>query len=293
MLRTKKIILLVTVFVLAGVAVFAIAQNSGGRNKRAVTLYFLSADRGTIAGYEESFSEEDGRLLYKAVAESLIKGPKSNRYAAIADKETTVKSIENDGGRLTVDFSEKFKESEALAVYAVIKTFSQLPEVSAVKVTANGTDILNSGFIAGNDINLESDDDCALTLHLYFADREKQKLCGEYRKINILGTQQIEQYIVSELIKGPKTKGHERLLPKNTDIVSVETTDGTCYVNFKKSVSSKASRELMIYSIVNSLTERSGVDCVQFLIDGKKSDTGGTPDISAPLYRNEKLIDSN
>ena len=109
-------------------------------------------------------------------------------------------------------------------------------------------------------------------------------------KINILDTQPIEQYIIAELIKGPKVKGHIRLLPKEADIVSAETTDGTCYVNFKKSFSSKESRELMIYSIVNSLTERNSVECVQFLIDGKKSDNAGTPDISAPLYRNETLI---
>jgi len=293
MLRTKKIILLVTCFLLAGIAVFAIAHNSGGKDKQLVTLYFLSADKSTITGYEEEFSEEDNGLLYKAVAESLIKGPKSNRYTAVIESDTELKSIKNEDGKLTVDFSKNFKKTELLAVYAVIKTFSQLPDVESVKVTADGKDILGCGFVASNDINLESDDDCALTVHLYFADEDKNKLVGEYRKINILDTQQIEQYIVAELIKGPNVKGHERLLPKNTEIVSVETTDGTCYVNFKKSVSSEASRELMIYSIVNSLTERSGVDCVQFLVDGKKIDGSDSPKIAEPLYRNEKLIEKN
>lgn len=290
MLRTKKIILLVTCFVLAGIAVFTIAHNSGGKDKQTVTLYFLSADGGTVIGYEEDFSAASNKRLYEAVADNLIKGPKSNRYTAVMDKDTKLNGIENEDGKLTVDFSEEFAKSDMLAVYAVIKTFSQLPDVESVKVTADGEDVLGCGFVASSDINLESDDDCALTVHLYFADEGENKLVGEYRKINILDTQQIEQYIVAELIKGPKVKGHMRLLPKNTEIVSVETTDGTCYVNFKKSVSSKVSRELMIYSIVNSLTERSGVDCVQFLVDGKKIDNSDIPYISEPLYRNEKLI---
>ena len=126
MLRTKKIILLVTCFLLAGIVVFTIAHNSGGKDKQSVTLYFLSADKSTITGYEEEFSEEDTELLYKAVAESLIKGPKSNRYTAVMESDTELKSIKIEDGKLTVDFSKNFKKTERLAVYAVIKTFSQL-----------------------------------------------------------------------------------------------------------------------------------------------------------------------
>lgn len=290
MLRTKKIILLVTVFILAGIAVFTIANKNKANGKIDVTLYFVSADKGSVIGYEKAFSAENSEALYKAVAESMAKGPKSNRYTAIIDKNTVINSIENNEGNLTIDFSADYAKSELLSVYALIKTFSQLPDVNAVMITAAGQDVLGHGFITGDEINLESDDDCATTVHLYFTDEDKQELVGEYRKINILDTQPIEQYILQELIKGPKIKGHKRLLPKDADIVSAETTDGTCYVNFKKSVSSKESRELMIYSIVNSLTERGDIDCVQFLIDGKKSDNGGAPDISAPLYRNESLI---
>ena len=290
MLRTKKIVLLTACFLLAGIAVFTVAGRNKGKGRQDVMLYFLSADKGTVTGYKKEFPAENNELLYKEVAESLIKGPKSKRYTAIMDKNTQLGGITSYDGNLTVDFSADYAQAGLLSFYAVIKTFSQLPEVKAVMVTAAGNDVLGRGFITGDEINLESDDDCAVTLHLYFADEEKQSLVGEYRKISILDTQPIEQYIVTELIRGPKIKGHIRLLPKNADMVSAETTDGTCYVNFKKSFSSKVSRELMIYSIVNSLTERRNIDCVQFLVDGKKSDTGGTPDISAPLYRNESLI---
>lgn len=290
MLRTKKIVWLIIVFVIAGIAVFTIANKSKNRGRTDVMLYFLSADKSSISGYEKEFSQENNNELYKAVSESLIKGPKGKRYTALMDKNTQAQDITNEDGNLTVDFSEEYGESELLSTYAIIKTFAQLPDVKAVMVTCDGVDVLGRGFIKGDEINLESDDDCAVTVHLYFTDDDKQKLIGEYRKINILDTQPIEQYIIAELIKGPKVKGHTRLLPKEADIVSAETTDGTCYVNFKKSFSSKESRELMIYSIVNSLTERNSVSCVQFLIDGKKSDNGGTPDISVPLYRNESLI---
>ena len=290
MLRTKKIVILITVFVLAGIAVFTIANKNKGGGRTAVTLYLLSSDKSTVSEYSKAFSEKSSDKLYRAVAESLIKAPNKKKYTAVADKDTEIKSIKNDNGNLTIDFSAEYANSELISTYAVIKTFSQLKDVNAVKVTVNGRDILGLGYVTGDEINFESDDDCATTVLLYFADENKGNLVSEYRKINVLDTQPIEQYILNELIRGPKAKGHIGLLPKNTDVVSVETTDGTCYVNFKKSLESKESQELMIYSVVNTLTERNGVDCVQFLIDGKKSDNAGTFDISAPLYRNESLI---
>ncbi|MBQ6908057.1 MAG: GerMN domain-containing protein [Clostridia bacterium] len=290
MLRTKKIVILITVFVLAGIAVFTIANKNKGGGKTAVTLYLLSSDKSTVCEYSKAFSEKSSDGLYMAIAESLIKAPNNKKYTAVADKNTEIKSIKNDNGNLTIDFSAEYADAELISTYAVIKTFSQLTDVNAVKVTANGRDVLGLGYVTGDEINLESDDDCATTVLLYFADEDKGKLVSEYRKINVLDTQPIEQYILNELIRGPKAKGHIGLLPKNTDLVSVETTDGTCYVNFKKSLSSKENQELMIYSVVNTLTERNGVNCVQFLIDGKKSDNAGTPDISMPLYRNESLI---
>ena len=289
MLRTKKIVLLITVFVLAGVAVFTIASKNKSGRKKEVTLYYLNADKSTVSEYKKEFSETDSDSLLAAVAESLIKTPKNKKLSAVSDKNTQINKIERDGGNITIDFSKEYAKAELISTYAVIKTLSGLPDVDAVMVTVNGRDVLGNGYVTGDEINLESDDDCATTVLLFFADEKKEKLVPEYRKISILDTQPIEQYILAELIKGPKVKGHIGLLPKNTDIVSAETTDGVCYVNFKKSLSAKEQQELMIYSVVNSLTARSDVNSVQFLIDGKKSDNAGAPDISVPLYRNESL----
>ncbi|MBR4173170.1 MAG: GerMN domain-containing protein [Clostridia bacterium] len=289
MLRTKKIVLLVTVFVLAGVAVFTIASKNKAGRKTEVTLYYLNADKSTVSEYKKEFSEKNSDSLLSAVAESLIKAPKNKKFSSVADKNTQINKIERDGGNITIDFSKEYAQMELISTYAVIKTLSGLPDVNAVMVTVHGRDVLGNGYVTGDEINLESDD-CATTVLLFFADENKEKLVPEYRKISILDTQPIEQYILAELIKGPKVKGHIGLLPKNTDIVSAETTYGVCYVNFKKSLSVKEQQELMVYSIVNSLTARSNVNCVQFLIDGKKSDNAGAPDISVPLYRNESLV---
>lgn len=296
-MHNKKIFIFILILAAIGVVIFNFAER-GGDNENEVTLYFFNREGTAVVPLESKVSAKKQNELYDEVAEKLIKGPSGKDYTPIMEKDVAVSSIYNNGGNLTVDFSEKYAESGLLSTYAVIKTFSKLPGVERVKVTTGGRNITEStelsDFMSGDEINTESDDYSATGIRLYFADSEKKKLVAEYRKINITDTQPIEQYIVTELIKGPKNESNTRLLASNTGIVSVETTDGTCYVNFKqdfidKNSASEDTVRLVVYSVVNSLTERENVHNVQLLIDGKKTEKFAGVDISGLLVRNENL----
>ena len=153
-----------------------------------------------------------------------------------------------------------------------------------------GSDGVELGFVSGDYINTESDEDTATGVRLYFANSDKSELVMEYRKINIVDTKPVEQYVVSELIKGPKIKGNERLLASDTKVLSVETTDRICYVNFKEGFLEKnatSGSKLVADSIVRSLTGLNNVDSVQFLIDGKKTEKIGDTDISGLFVKEE------
>lgn len=184
-----------------------------------------------------------------------------------------------------------------MCTYAVIKTFSRLQGVIGVKVTVDGTEIVGTdgvalGFVNGEDINTESAEDTATGIRLYFTNSSKNELVMEYRKINIVDTQAVEQYIVTELIKGPKIKGNERILSADTKILSVETTDGICYVNFKKGFIEKnttppGGTKLLVDSLVKSLTSLKNVNGVQLLVEGKKVEKLGDTNISG-IFEKEK-----
>ncbi len=294
MSKTKKIIWLIILFLAASAIVFGIAKINNNGNTENITLYFFNRDKSALAAAEKEIPSPGSEELYKNIAEALIKGPADKKYNPIMDKTVKLNRIEKNGDRLCIDFSQEYKSAGPLTSYAVIKTYCQLNDISAVKITAGGEDVNAYGYINGDDINLESDDDCATGITLYFADSSKTKLIKEFRKINITDTQPVEQYIINELLKGPKNKGNTKLLSSDTGVLSVETTDGTCYVNFKKdfitkNASSPDTEKLVIYSIVNSLTERDNIANVQFLIDGKKTDKFGGTDISELFYRNDKL----
>ena len=301
MRNNKKIIWIMALFLIAATVLFSIAKRDGEFDAKEVSLYFLNRDSSAFAVVTKEFQAETDDELYAKVADAMIKGTSGKKYTNVIGKDVKVNSIVNDAGTLTVDFSREYAGTELLNTYAVIKTFARLPNVKQVKITVNGQEIKKSdgtplGLVKNDEINTESDDDCATGLRLYFANAKKDALVMEYRQINITDTQPIEQYIVTELIKGPKYKNSEKLLSQETGVLSVETTDGICYVNFKqdfidKNISSADLSRLIIYSIVNSLTERDHIKSVQFLVDGKKTEKFGDFNISELFVRNEELME--
>lgn len=297
----KKHIWIAILFIVIGVAAFALAGASTDVNQKEVGLYFFDKSGYAISPQYAEIVAETDQQLYEETAKALIAGPGKKEFLPIMGKDVTLNYVTLADGKIMVDFSGEYPEDNLMCTYAVIKTFSQFAGIAEVMVTENGNQIIGADgkpleFVAGDVINTESDEDTSTGVRLYFANSEKTELVMEYRKINIVDTQPVEQYIVTELIKGPKIKGNERLLAQDTKILSVETIDRICYVNFKdgfleKNKSSEDGGRLLVESVVESLTGLNNVNGVQFLIEGKKTDKLGNTDISGLFLKKEYEIE--
>ncbi len=295
-MMNKKHIIITVLLILLGIAIFALAGGNDNEAQKEVSLYFFDESGYTITPVETEIVAVSDAELYEKVAKALIDGPTDKKYLPIMDKNVKLNYVNFSDGNLLVDFSGEYPEDNLMCTYAVIKTFSRLTSVKNILVTENskgikGSDGVELGFVSGDYINTESDEDTATGVRLYFANSDKSELVMEYRKINIVDTKPVEQYVVSELIKGPKIKGNERLLASDTKVLSVETTDRICYVNFKEGFLEKnatsGGSKLVVDSIVKSLTGLNNVDSVQFLIDGKKTEKIGDTDISGLFVKEE------
>ena len=98
------------------------------------------------------------------------------------------------------------------------------------------------------------------------------------------------------LIKGPKNKELVNVFPANTKLRGINVKNGVAYVDFsnallKNSQGGSSAENLMVASIVNTLTEFENIEKVQILVQGKVVDTlWGHVDVSEPLSRSEKII---
>lgn len=275
--------------------------------KTDVDLYFINADgTGIVASRKSVRYSDDNELVYNTL-EKLRRGPSSSKLGEVMSRDTKImRTVLTDNGKLTVEFSQEFlledSSKNVLNTYAVVKTLCSTPCVSQVKVLVDGKPIQDRDgnkldYISASDINLETEEYHSeiRQVALYFADETKTKLVREMRSIKITDQQPIEQYIINELIKGTQKKGNKSLLSDDTVLVSVDVEDNICYLNFKSSFITENSGEdthekLVIYSIVNSLTELQTIGRVQLYMDGKRIDEFGSIRIKDYLSRDTTII---
>ena len=264
-------------------------------NSIKMDLYFFNETSTSIVAEERTLSYDNEDSLEETVLNALIKGPTDSKNKPIFDSEVELLSIDNQQKNVVVNFSNDYISEDTtanfLAAYAVVKSLCQLNSVESVKVIVDGNEIVANdgavmGFLSDKDIDLVTDSTTqdSKTLALYFPLKETNKLKKELRTIKITDTLPVEQYIVNELIRGTKAANLKSIIASDTELISAQTTDTTCFVNFKSGFVEKNSgneevENLIIYSIVNSLCELENVNFVQFLVDGKKVDKFGSINI--------------
>lgn len=308
MTRNRIIAIAVAVLGLITAIICAVYINYDNTTQKiSVDLYFINEDGTGIVSSPYKIRYKNDDELIRTSLEMLRRGPKRAKLGEIMPADTQITGIELlGGGFLTVHFSEEFLTEDparnVLNVYAVVKTLCSTAHVSSVRVLVNGEPIKNRDgkaleYISASDINLETEEYRSelRQVKLYFADSTAEELLPQTRTIKITDQQPIEQYLINELIKGTKDKKMKSLLSKKTVLVSVDVEENICYLNFKSNFltdnkGSEKHEKLVIYSIVNSLTELQTIARVQFYMDGKRVENFGSVRIKDYIERNTSII---
>lgn len=307
----KKIILAVlpVVIILTAIilGIFTNPEETGVSKK--LNMYFLNEDASSIVSEEREIYYNNNDELAELATQILLKGPQERKHNAIAGKNTKLLSTSLEGANLTVDFSKEFlredQKQNMLSVYAVIRTLCQIDRITNVLVVVEGKPVTAAdgsiiGYMSNSDINLETDTYTtdSKNIILYFANKDGNKLVKEVRTVKITDTRPVENYVISELIKGPVNKDLVATLTADTELISAETTNGTCHVTFKNFIEKNLSQSsndrslLAIYSVVNSLTALNDVSSVRFLFEGKTEEVVGGFDFSNVFSENIDIINN-
>ena len=117
---------------------------------------------------------------------------------------------------------------------------------------------------------------------LYFLDGDTYDIIPEARQIDakeLLNNPY--ELLINLLIEGPKNEKLLKLIPENTKLNNAKIVDNVLYIDFsedfiKEQNLGKEQEELILKSIVNTVTELTEVDKVAFLINGEENK--GFPD---------------
>ena len=123
-----------------------------------------------------------------------------------------------------------------------------------------------------------SDDEIRKTIiSLYFKNIETNSLITEAKAIDVKELYQNPYtYLINMLIAGPESEKLESAIPEGTKVNSCELKGNTVYVDLSTEFIDNApsgitEESVIVYSIVNTLTELNEVSGVKFLINGEEN----------------------
>lgn len=278
----KKIFMIITVLMLCLLAGGCSVEVQNDPNTQSVYyLYDISADETQLEKVDYNPEETTAEYMLKDMMQQMNqKEDDVERISLLPDDVQMNYSVE--GEVLVVNFNSQYtqvsKAREILVRAGVVKTFLQVPGISAVRFTVENQDLTDSkgesvgemtadtfAEFSGN----EPDAYCSTTFTLYFTDKDGQNLVKEQRTVRYRRSIPKERIVLEQLMKGPMEKGHYPTIPENTEILDVTIADRICYVAFDRVFSSYAldvSEKIPVYSVVNTLLDALEADKVQITV---------------------------
>ncbi len=185
---------------------------------------------------------------------------------------------------LTINFTKTYSEQnnadEILCRAALVMTLTQVSGIEYVEIQVEGQPLLDSTqkpvgklsvdkFLSDTNGNMYSRQ--KNTLILYFASEDGKSLTEVKRTVLNDSSIAMEKLVMKLLIEGPQDDDTRAVVPDTVSLLDISIRSGTCYVNFDSGFLNDTmdlDPEIIIYAIVNSLSELTDVSQVQIMVNG-------------------------
>jgi spore germination protein GerM len=297
-----KLIARITLCVFLLVALFSLSSPVYAANSNIkVKLYKISEHPTEYWLVEEEVEiEVTNGAIARAVIEEIIK--EENRSKYMIPEGTDLLSLNLKNGLLTIDFSSEFKNTnlghgyEYLMIYTLVNSLTEFSSIDRVQfwIEGNVVESLSHIYVKEpfeRDESIIADlSEQSLTMYNILDHPTDYYLVPEKRNIKIYN-KAIAKAIIDDLLKDENRVKNS--IPEGTQLLSLNLKNGLLTIDFssefKNTNLGHGYEYLMVYSTVNSLTEISNIERIQFLIEGVKDNLPHI-DISQPLERDESII---
>lgn len=284
--RKKPVFILAVLLLLLGAC--GKAKQAGG-----MRLWFpvdLDAPRHSAQAVAWKKTASD---TVEALVSELLTGPGEDGLARLFPEGTELTGWTLQDGMLSLEFSEEYDTlsgaGRTLADYCLTLTLCQLEQVDKVSIlTENGgserrecspEDVIFTG---------AEEEPRQISVALYFPRALGKGLGLETRELTLTEGDDLYEMIAAALVKGPTDPDLQTYLPSSTVLLSVRVDDGVCYVNFSSDLLIRApggetERNLLLYSVVDTMGNLDSVNAVQILVDGDLLPEFGGMETSLPL----------
>lgn len=241
----------------------------------------------TVAEKQNEVGTVDKEAVRQTLQKMIGKNAEDRADAVVPESVNSVHfRVDND--LVNVDFDEGIYDVDNYGIILAVSKISQelcsMDNVNYVSFTVNGILLHDSKNVAYGIFDADSfvENEGALInayeraeLQLYFANEDGSRLVGRRESLVYSSNIGRDRLVVEKIIEGPLSSGAFPTVNPNTTVNVVTTRDGVCYVDLSSDFLNKTTNvtdEVLIYSLVNSLTNLTGINKVQIMIDGKSEE---------------------
>lgn len=255
------------------------------------TIYYLNIDGTKLEEYSYDIKADPDSInaTIQELLDMLAKTPDGTDYRAPIPSDVKVNRFNYNGYLITVDFNSKYSDikatDEVLSRAAIVKTLAQVVDNAYVTFTVDGEGLVTKGGSLVGSMNADSfvdnpgeqiNSSLQTTLTLYFSNLDGTGLVKVNRTVKYSSKNiSLEKLVMEQLIEGPRNSKAISTIPAGTKIINISVVEGVCYVSlddtFKNNQNNEIMEPIVLYSIVNSLTELPDVSKVQISINGDNS----------------------
>lgn len=253
----------------------------------AFHIEYLNKEKTKIVKVDYEPKATDTNDLIDELLEKLETDPGSVEYKKTIPGDVMITSYDVDGALLTLHFSSTYStmdaSEEVLCRAAVVRTLTQIEGIDCVTFYVGDTPLSDregnligamtqDSFIENPGEQINSIQNASLTL--YFSNTAGDGLAKETRDVYYSSNISLEKLILEQLLEGPTKSGGKSAIPEGTKLVNVSVVDSVCYVSLDdtfKNQNYEISEAVVIYSIVDSLSELPTISKVQISVNGDTS----------------------
>ena len=267
----------------------------------AVNLYYAARNLESLE-VEDTVLPETRSLNVVSLwdfFEIYFAGPESEDLMSPFPGGTRVVDASLGESSITIQMSGEFFTlagiEMSLASCCLAKTVCEYLELEAVVLTDETESIrmeVQPGqFVLSNVLEGEADQ----SFNIYFSDSDHRYLISETRAATLSENESQMAYVMRRLLEGPESSQLRPVIPEGTEILEISEADGICTVNFSREFYDNRPEDdygayMTVYGITNTLTGLSGMDAVQFLVEGEPVERYGCFPLLKPVLKNTDCI---
>lgn len=250
-------------------------------------IYCINKSQTGLATWGYNVSKERYALddAIDEVFEAILSEPQVNGYSCAVPETIKEMSYTISGNIAKINVDENYGELDNLGKLffkaALVMTLTQVDGIEYVYMTMNGLPLTDStgnnpGYLSANSFIMYDDESTnkgnKVYTTIYYPNENGNGLTTESDYYVYSEQQNLAEYVIEMIRKSFEERGAisdaESIKADN-----VFVKDGVCYVDFDSKINAAGftgiNAEVILYAIVNSLSELDGVAGVQITIDGR------------------------